>query len=560
MTKKISLLLLLIAIVLALFTHFLLLGHIPGGLNADEAGQGYSAYSLLKTGKDEFGKAFPILFRSSEDFKTPVYTYLLVPTIAIFGLNPFAVRFPSAIFSILTVPVLYFLVIVLREKNKSSLNYELLAATTAILLAISPWAILFGRTAYECSVALFFLTSGCLTFYLGIKKPYLIVLAAILFAISIPAYHSERIVTPLLCLALFIRHHKLLLSKTNLKYLIAGGIIALLITLPTLSVIRTPGFFARVSDLNILSVGSPAGVLKNYNGFFAFLVNSKILLNTREFASLYLSYFSPRFIFILGDSGPRSSFPEVGTFFVWEAPFYLYGLYLLLKKEKFTELKFFTLAFLFISPLTAALTRDPYSSTRALQMVIPLVIIVSLGIVRTYTYIKTRNLKTISLIIFAGLIVYSLLKLYSSAVILNETYRGPSWEYGWQQVADTLKTLDQSIPVTVDSSRNVGYIELAFFTKADPLEYQKDNFEVSPAEYYTNLHANSQKIIGNITWRPIVWEKDLLIHQYLVGDSLALSDQQIKEHHLKLIREIDYKDGSPDLRIVETNSKSFASK
>lgn len=274
MKRHLPLLILIVAILLGIVTHFYLLGKAPAGINADEASEGYSAYSLLKTGKDEYGKSFPILFRSTEDFKTPVYTYMIVPLIPVFGLNPFTVRLPAAFFAVLTIPVLYFLIQELLPEKEHKIYY-LLAPLAALTLAISPWHILFGRTAYECCVALFFLLSACLAFYKSLKNPKLLILSAVLFAIAIPAYHSERIVAPLLIFVLSIRHRKALLSKTHLKYLLVGGIVGFLISLPTLSVASTPGFFARVSDLNILNVGKPAGYLANYNGIFSPLINNK---------------------------------------------------------------------------------------------------------------------------------------------------------------------------------------------------------------------------------------------------------------------------------------------
>ena len=108
--KFIPYILLGLIILIAIATRFYKLGEIPKGFYVDEAGQGYSAYSILKTGKDEFGKSFPIVFRSLTDFKTPVYIYLIVPLIPIFGLTPFTVRFPSFIFSILSIPILFFLI------------------------------------------------------------------------------------------------------------------------------------------------------------------------------------------------------------------------------------------------------------------------------------------------------------------------------------------------------------------------------------------------------------------------------------------------------------------
>jgi len=74
--KKITIIAILgFIILLGIITRFYKLGEAPAGLYLDEAGQGYSAYSILKTGKDEFGKPFPIVFRSFVDFKTPVYIY-----------------------------------------------------------------------------------------------------------------------------------------------------------------------------------------------------------------------------------------------------------------------------------------------------------------------------------------------------------------------------------------------------------------------------------------------------------------------------------------------------
>ena len=95
---------------------------------------------------------------------------------------------------------------------------------------------------------------------------------------------------------------------------------------------------------------------------------SSWFLSTREFFGLYFSYLSPRYMFFLGDYGARSSFPELSTFFLWQFPFYIYGLWLLFKKKGLGELKFFTIVTLFISPIPAAVTRDPYTTIRALPL------------------------------------------------------------------------------------------------------------------------------------------------------------------------------------------------
>ena len=103
--------LLVLIFIVGLFLRFFLLGGNPPSLNWDEASTGYNAFSILKTGKDEYGNFLPLSIRSFDDYKPPLYTYLDVPFVGIFGLTDFAVRLPSAILGTLTILVIYFLVL-----------------------------------------------------------------------------------------------------------------------------------------------------------------------------------------------------------------------------------------------------------------------------------------------------------------------------------------------------------------------------------------------------------------------------------------------------------------
>ncbi len=548
MKKYIPIFLLFLITLLGLFVRFYRLGEVPAGLYLDEAAQGYNAYSILRTGKDEFGKFLPIVFRSFADFKTPIYIYLVVPLIPVFGLSPFTVRFPSFFFSVLTLPLIYMLI--RRLLHRSDLSSSL-ALLTTLMLAISPWHTLFGRTNFECNLALFFLLLAVYSFYLALKNPFFLIVSALFFAITIPAYHSQRVIVPLTLILLFIRHHRTLLSPTHRWYSVIGFVIGGIISLPTLSIISTPGFLARAATLNIFSQ-TPSGYLAWYHGPLSSIINASWYLTTKEFFSLYFSYFSPRNIFQLGDYGPRSSFPDLAVQYSWQFPFYVFGLYRLTVEKKLGELRFLMVSLLLVSPLPAAITRDPFTTIRSLPMVVPLSLIISLGIIRIYEFIPPRFRK-ISKIGFGGVIVYSLINLYSSAIILNEYFRAPSWDYGWRQVVERLNTLDQKLPIVVDNARAEPYSQVLFFTKFDPAIYQQENFEVPPDEYYSNLNRNRVKHIGRITVRSIEWKPDMMLEQYLVGDHLAISYDQLKRNHLTLIDEIKYPDGTPAYRIVKTN-------
>ena len=86
-------------ILLAAVLRLTAFGHNPPGVYLDEAAQGYNAYSLLRTGKDEYGKSWPVFLRSFGDYKMPLYAYLTVPSVKIFGLDSFSTRFVSAAFA-----------------------------------------------------------------------------------------------------------------------------------------------------------------------------------------------------------------------------------------------------------------------------------------------------------------------------------------------------------------------------------------------------------------------------------------------------------------------------
>jgi hypothetical protein len=283
--------------------------------------------------------------------------------------------------------------------------------------------------------------------YKALDKPVWLPIAAMFLAVAIPAYHSQRVITPLMLLVVAGRHRKEIFDRKSRKYLIAAISVGLIVSLPTIWVMGTPGFLARASGLNIFSAGNPYGYMPEVTGLIGAIVNFRLFLWVREFFSLYVSYLSPRNMFELGDFGLRSSFPEVATFFVWQAPFYIYGLYILFKEKSLKEIRFFVIAYLLIGPIPAAVTRDPYSSIRALPLVVPQLVIISLGMIYTY---KKLKLKRFNLLIVPGavlLVVYSLAKLWSSAIILNEYYRGFYWDYGWEQVALHVKDNSRGCPL-----------------------------------------------------------------------------------------------------------------
>ena len=55
------------------------------GYYVDEASLAFNAKSILETGTDEYGKSFPLAFRSFGDYKTPLFVYSAMPFVGLWG-------------------------------------------------------------------------------------------------------------------------------------------------------------------------------------------------------------------------------------------------------------------------------------------------------------------------------------------------------------------------------------------------------------------------------------------------------------------------------------------
>jgi 4-amino-4-deoxy-L-arabinose transferase-like glycosyltransferase len=555
MNKLISLLpitILLTSLFFGVFFRFHKLGQTPAGFYIDEASIGYNAFSVLKTGRDEFGKEAPLMFRSFSTFQSPIYTYLTIPFVAVFGLNPFSVRLPSAVSGSLTILLVYILI----KSISSAPANRYLAPLSSLILALSPWHITYSRTAYEANIALFFLVVGLVALYQGLKKPWLFVVSSLLLSTSMLAYRAEIMIVPAFLVLFLVFNLKNITAnaKQFIFPILVSTVFAIVVLYPTLKILRTPGFQARTTALSIFSNAHefPWGKIEGESAMHNLLNNSQFL-SLREFASLYASYFSPRYIFSLGDSGPRKPYPDLGSFFVWQLPLYILGLWAIFKDKEKKNLKFFVLTLLFVSPIPAALTRDPYSTLRSLPMVIPLAVILALGLTQ-FLQLFANKYHKLKYLLVTCLLIFSSIRLYISVFYHHDYFRSDVWSYGWQEAVDTIADLDPNLPIIVDGARGHPYIELLFFLKYDPSTYQKDNFEVSAGEYYTKLERNETKKLGRITVKGFQWGVDTdRVEKYLITDQQAISNQQILEHKITIIKDILYPNGQVALRILKTN-------
>lgn len=519
----IGLLALIIIISLGFFLYAYRIGDIPPGLALDEVSHGYNAYSILLTGQDEYGKIFPISFRFFNAFAPPLYTYLTVPMIKLFGSGIASTRAVSVLSGTFVILIVFLL---LKKLNVTS--HKIIPYLGSLLYTISPWSIMYSRSGYEAMLSFFIYSIVILFIWVGFKKPLFLTIGIITASISIYASYTNKFLVPLLFLSLVIIFKNVFLEQRNRKFIILGLIGAFIIQIPNLLIINTQSFlvkgdlfygdtlfaqYQKIKDIVPIFIGVP----------YVFL---------REFFSQYFTYFSLRSLFLDPDPFPVRSIPDLSVFYPWMFLPYLVGLYTAWLKRNLVNFKFLLLI-TFIAPLPAALTKDPFWTYRAIPLLLPLIILISIGMDRIFN-IKTKVLLPVICI----LIFYSLIILWKGYFILLPNERGEAWQYGYRQLADRIK-LNKNNKFVIDNTRRPqAYAELAFFLNLSPQELQSASNQEIKNDYYNDLQRYSDYSFENIEVRNIIWETDIYKKQILVGDSLTFSENQVKEHELTNIFQI----------------------
>lgn len=523
-SKKIEILLISLIVFFGGFIRIVNLDKVPNGLYSDEAALGYNAYSILQTGRDEFGKSWPIYFRSFGDYKLPLYSYLSTIPVFFWGLSIFSTRIISALSGTFTIILIYLIFGKIQLfKNK---YIPLLAG---FLFAFSPWSIFFSRGAFETNLGFFALSLAVYFYLLSWKRPGFFVWGTFFLTLSTYAYHTQRLAAYLILPFLILNLIKSF-GFPKMRKIIGISLLIFFVTqLAHLVVLFEPAFRVRAAGLFYFAAISDQA--SKLSGIFPYPL-AVIVAFLREFLSQFFAYFSPRNLFFLPDYEVERSIPELSVFFPWLFLPYLIGLWVIWLRKREKQIQFV----LFMTVVFAgipALTKDPFATTRALPLILPLTIVICLGFEKIYSS-KYRPV----LLLTPVLVLFSIVQFWRSYFVLFPNERAQIWQYGYEQLAQEVKKRPNTLFVIDQSRMKPSYIELAFFLKLPPGKLQ---FAVDPeikSDYYGTVEFNSGYKFENIEIRNIYWEKDIYRDEVLVGDELAISENQAKEHFLTKVFDI----------------------
>lgn len=453
----------------------------PPALNADEATNAYDAYSILKTGKDQYGNFMPLRFKSFGDYKLPLLTYLAVPFIKVFGLTETGIRMVNFPF-VLIFPIIIFL---LTQELFNKKNISLLAA---FLSAFAPGLQLLGRQGSESYMTAFLLTLSFYLFFKLLKKQNIKNFSFFIFTflLALFGYHSTR-----LWAGFYFLLFTFFIFKKKLSKLFLLIFIFVIFLFGITDIIYKPTRIQSLLFFNNLGFSLKINELRGEGGSHLFY--NKLTIGARDLSLNYLKYFSPQFLVINGDENPRFGFPGISPITPLEYLFIFIGLYYLFKnKEKWRYL--ILLMFLF-SPISASLSWAGESINRSVFIFIPIFMISAYGVV---------NFVSKKYILYLFLVpCFLFLSFYSWDFYLNHYPKRAivlrSWQAGYKELANYIKTnYNRYDKFYITKKNGQPYIFLLFYLQYPPEKYQKESSLSSPDEYGFGQVEKFDKYIFNL--------------------------------------------------------------
>lgn len=538
-----SLLILILAI--GFLLRVTLLGINPAGVTADEIQQGYSAYSILKTARDEWGDFLPLNPRSLGDYKPPLYIYLTVPFEALLGLNILSIRLPSAIAGSLTVWVIYLLAWNLFKSRK-------IAILAGLFTALSYWHITYSRFGWESNIGLLFFCLGLLFFLKSLSKNYFLVFSALFFGLSILSYQAFKVFTPLFIFGLVIFYFKDLKKLSprilSLSSLVMGIFILILVHGWIFS-----GSGRRAADAAIYNLDNLSG-LRQLQGEDRFpplinkLINNKPTFLFNKFIENYFGYFSTTFL-VSSQRSDSSLFNLPGRSLIpsWQLILFILGtVWLFREKDKS---KLLLLFWLFLSPIPASLTKDYMQTLRVESFLMTIPIVAAFGLGKILEFLKPKYVKFAlgMVVLFVSITFLRDLDFYISHQF-NKQFGG--LKYGYEEaVMFTEQEKGKYDKIFFTKYNSNPQVFVAYYSKMDPEIFQKyaqdwRRFETEGFKFVDMIDMK----LGKYYFENIDWSK----HRNY-ENSLIVGGPEDFPVDVKIIKTISDPSGKIIFKVAESN-------
>lgn len=427
----------------------------PPSLNWDEISHGYNAYSIANTGRDEWGVFLPNIFRAYGDYKLPVYIYLTIPPILIFGLNEFSIRFISTLAGCLIILFTYLLTSELlkdhKPKSKTKWDSKTIPLISTFLVAIEPWTFFISRGAFEANLALFFIVSGTYYFLFGIKKPRNLIISSILFGLSIWTYNSARVFLPIFLPAVLFLYRKEIQNiwQKNKSSIAYSLLIISLFFLPMFYQLVNQDGQARFSKVTILDQGAIDRIIanreaNNWNPSIERVVFNRYTYFVYQTGTNFILHLNPKFLYLKGGTNYQFSVPENGVLYISGVLFFVVGLLSsLIKRDRVSV---FILGWFFIGFLASSITREAPHVLRSITTLPMPMVITAIGFSQIISILEKMKFPRTEIArnaFYSGLLLLPYIVAVPTYMIAYfDIYRTDfslAWQHGYKEVTSYIK-------------------------------------------------------------------------------------------------------------------------
>jgi len=312
----------------------------PPGYHRDEAALSLNAYTLSQSLRDEDGARLPLFFRSFDDYKSPLYPYLLAAVFRVTGPSKEIARGFSAV---LVLAGILLLGVLARRISGSTA----VAVVTVVLAGLTPWLFELGRMAIEASTQPLIVVGLLLWLHRVVgRERYAVVdgvVAGVLIGLLTYSYTGSRLLGPLFAGALLV-----FAGRGRWRFL-ASAWIAFGVSLLPIGVyaLRHPGnLTARYQETTIAR-----------DGVSGIEVPLQAIGNWFRDAD-------PWHWVTSGDPAPYIHNGGYGSLFGAVTALAIAGVVLVLRRERTNRWWWYVFAATLLVPVPAALTVDRYNAIR----------------------------------------------------------------------------------------------------------------------------------------------------------------------------------------------------
>jgi hypothetical protein len=323
----------------------------PPGYHRDEAALSLNAYTLSTSLRDEDGARLPLFFRSFEDYKSPLYPYLLAGVFKVTGPDAQVARSFSAVLVLAAIMLLGLLAKRLTESY-------VVAAIVVVAAGLTPWLFELGRIAIEATtqplLVVLLLLSLERTTRLDSYTVSQGLIAGSIVGLLAYSYTGSRLLGPLLACALVVFG-----GRGRWRFVLSAWSAFVVALVPVgIYAIRHPGnLTARYEATTIARDGlsGPRLVLEAVGNWFRDI-------NPWHWASA-------------GDPAPYIHNGGYGAFFGGIAAIAIAGVVLVLLRQRENRWWRFVLTATVLVPIPAALTVDRFNAIRLAALPVLLLVL-----------------------------------------------------------------------------------------------------------------------------------------------------------------------------------------